>query len=280
MFVTKPVRIAVAALALALVATACGDDADTEATPTPTDGGTMTESMAYEFTTLTEGVLTICSDIPYAPFEVEDPDAPSGYSGFDIELVDAIAQRLDLTIEVKVTAFDPIQNGQALEADSCDIAASAMTINAEREENIDFTDPYFDADQSMLVKKDNPFASLDELAGQTVGVQADTTGQEYAEANVGADVTVREFPGAAELFQALEAGDIVAIIQDLPVNVERAQQDDTVEVTATFPTGEQYGFAVKQDRGDDLLQALNDTLAALRADGTYDTIYDSYFATS
>jgi polar amino acid transport system substrate-binding protein len=264
-FVIKPLRLAAAGLALALVGVACGDD-----------GGPGTDA---SFTTLTDGVLLICSDIPYAPFEFEDADSPSGYTGFDIELVDAVAQELDLTIAVTVQAFDPIQNGQALESDTCDLAASAMTINAEREENIDFTDPYFDADQSMLVKSDNPFASLDELGGQSVGVQADTTGQEYAEDNVGDDVTVREFPGAPELFQALEAGDIVAIIQDLPVNAERAQQDDTVEVSATFPTGEQYGFAVKQDRGDDLLSAINDALEAVRADGTYDEIYDKYFGT-
>ena len=239
------------------------------------EGETMSEgdAMAAEFTTLTEGELLICSDIPYAPFEFEEEGTATGYSGFDIELMEAVAAELDLTLAVSVTGFDAIQSGQALAADACDMAASAMTINDEREENVDFTDPYFDADQSLLVKGDAGFDSLAALDG-ALGVQADTTGQAYAQENF--DGEILEFPGAAELFAALEAGTVVGILQDLPVNAERAQQDDTTAIVETFPTGEQYGFAAAEGNTA-LVDAVNAALATLMEDGTYDALYAKYF---
>jgi ABC-type amino acid transport substrate-binding protein len=102
-----------------------------------------------EFSTVNEGTLTVCSDIPYAPFEFEEGGE---FTGFDIELMEAIATQLGLEMEVNAIGFDPIQSGTALEAGQCDVAASAMTITEEREENLDFSDPYYDANQSLLVQ--------------------------------------------------------------------------------------------------------------------------------
>lgn len=274
----RPAAILVAG---ALLATACSsDDADPvedpseemtdDSTDAPTDD--MTDAMG-EFTTITEGALTVCSDIPYAPFEFEEEGTATGYSGFDVEIMEGIAASMDLDLVISVTGFDAIQSGTALAAGACDVAASAMTITPEREENVDFTDPYFDADQSLLVKGDSGIVDLATLEG-ALGVQADTTGQTYAEENFDGDII--EFPGAAELFAALEAGTVVGILQDLPVNVDRAQQDASVSVVATFATGEQYGFAVTEGNAE-LLAALNAGLADMRADGSYDAIYASYF---
>ncbi|MFT5563324.1 MAG: ABC-type amino acid transport substrate-binding protein [Myxococcota bacterium] len=100
---------------------------------------------------ITAGTLTVCSDLPYPPFEFEDADAPSGYSGFDIDLVQAISTKLGLELAVIVSGFDPIQSGIAMATGQCDLAASAMTITEEREANLDFTDGYYDAKQSLLV---------------------------------------------------------------------------------------------------------------------------------
>ena len=104
-------------------------------------------------TTIAEGSLTVCTDAPYPPMEFEDPDAEGGYSGFDIELVRAMAGVLDLGLVVVNPGFDPITSGAVFAAGDCDLAAASITITDEREENIDFTDPYFQADQSLLVKK-------------------------------------------------------------------------------------------------------------------------------
>lgn len=247
--------------AAGLLLTACGGD----------DGG--------ELGLVDAGSLTVCSDVPYEPFEFEDADAPSGYSGFDIDVMQAIAEQMDLELAVKDLSFDAIQSGAALGAGECDVAASAMTITEEREANVNFAEPYFDADQSLLVKADGGVESLESIDGESIGVQADTTGQAYAEENAPDGVEVIEYPDAAALFAALEAGDIVAVLQDLPVNVDRANQDDSLAIVETFPTGEQYGFATAEDSEPALLEAINEALASVREDGTYDEIYAEYFST-
>jgi polar amino acid transport system substrate-binding protein len=283
------VRAAAVAATLALTAVACGGDdggsvtsegegsvsgtgsATATGTAEPTESDEGEGALAGEFDTVNDGELTVCSDIPYAPFEMEAEDG-SGYTGFDIDLMRDVAEQLGLELNVQVTGFDAIQSGQALAAGACDVAASAMTITEEREENVDFTEPYFDAEQSLLAKTDGGIGSLDDVS--TLGVQADTTGQAYAEENF--DGEILEFPGAAELFTALEAGNIEAILQDLPVNAERAQQDDSLEIVETYSTGEQYGFAVEEGNTE-LLDAINQALQTLRDEGTYDELYGEYF---
>lgn len=283
MRVSRSFRTTAVAAVLALAAAACGggegdgesEDSGEESSAAETsdtesaDEGDDGEATAVP--TLTEGELSICSDIPYRPFEVEDGEAPSGYSGFDIDLVQAMADQLGLELVVQVTSFDAIQSGTALAADSCDMAASAMTINEEREQNVDFLEPYFNAEQSLLTNTDGP-QTLDDVT--SLGVQADTTGQAYAEENFDGDIT--EFDGADALFSALAAGNIDAILQDFPVNFVRAQDEDSLDVVETYPTGEQYGFAVREGNTE-LSDPLNETLQALIDDGTYEEIYDEYF---
>lgn len=276
--------------ALALAATACGNDNDT-ADDTTTEAATEAETTdeagtteetdaeaAGELDLVTDDTLTTCTDAPYEPFEFEDPDSPSGYSGFDIDLVTAVAETAGLDVAVVNTGFDSLTSGAAMAAGTCDMASSAITITEARAENIDFSDPYYDAIQSLLVPVDSDITSIDDLTeGVNVGVQTGTTGEEYANENVPGG-TVIAFEGGGDLFTALEAGQIEAILQDEPVNQERANQDENVQVIETFDTGESYGFALQQDRGDDLLQVINDGLQQLRDDGTYDEIYERYFA--
>lgn len=225
--------------------------------------------------TLQEGMLSVCSDIPYEPFEFEG-DGPSGYTGFDIELLDAVATANDLELSVADVEFDGILGN--LEAGTCDVVASAVTITDERAEQADFTDPYFDAEQSLLVKSDSGIAGLDDLTGATIGVQSGTTGESYANDNTPQGAEIKAFDGADALFAAIESEDIDAILQDFPVNAYRATQDDTVEVVEEFTTDEQYGFAIKKDNGD-LLTMLNDGLDQVRSDGDYDSLYETYFGT-
>ncbi|MEX1178675.1 MAG: transporter substrate-binding domain-containing protein [Nitriliruptor sp.] len=271
--------------ALALVATACGggdepeNDTETEATDDGTEAADDGDAAAADFTLLSEGTLSICSDVPYEPFEFEDPDSPSGYSGFDIDLMQAIAEDLGLDgVEVRATTFDTIENGTALETEQCDVAASAMTINDEREENLDFTDSYYESLQSLLVNADSDIASLEDTEDARIGVQVSTTGQTYAEENAPESAELVEFQNTGDLFAALVSGSVDAILQDQPVNAERARTDDSVELVEEYETGESYGFAVANEREDGLLDALNEGLQTLRDDGRYDEIYDEYFA--
>jgi polar amino acid transport system substrate-binding protein len=289
--------------ALALTATACGsddapptddtedgaaaedgadteEDADTEAPEDDAEGDDAEAGAeAGDLELLTEGTLTVCSDLPYEPFEFEDPDAPSGFSGFDIDLLQEIADDLELDgLEVRATNFDTIENGTALATDQCDVAASAMTITEEREENLDFTQPYYDSLQSLLVPTDSDIASLEDTGDARVGVQVSTTGQTYAEENGPDGIELVEFNNTGDLFSALVSGSVDAILQDQPVNAERARTDDSVELVEEYDTGESYGFAVALEREDGLLAALDEGLDTLREDGRYDEIYDTYFA--
>jgi polar amino acid transport system substrate-binding protein len=270
----RTLRVSAALAASALLLTACGGG---DGEPTVDDGDTGTA--AADLPLITEGTLTVCSDVPYPPFEFEDPDSPSGYSGFDLDLMQAIAEKLGLELVVQGTGFDPIQSGTAMAAGQCDIAASAITITEEREENIDFSEPYYDALQSLLVPTDSDIATLDDVAGGRLGVQSATTGEAYANDNAPDDAEIVSFENPGDLFVALEAGDLDAILQDLPVNAERARQFDNVEVIEEYDTDEQYGFAVTEEGAEALLEAVNGALAELREDGTYDSLYDEYFAT-
>lgn len=233
------------------------------------------EAMVADATLVSEGKLTICSDIPYAPFEFEDDNGE--LTGFDVELVDAMAEQMNLEPEFKTTPFDTII--PALTAANCDVIVSATTITEERSEQVLFSDPYFDADQSLMVTTANEgtYKTLDDLAGKTIGVQAGTTGADYAEENKPEGATVKEYPGASDLFLAISAGEIDAVLQDFPVNAYHAlQNDEQFAVTETFPTGEQYGMAVTLENTN-LADALNAALGNVRASGTYEDIYADWF---
>jgi polar amino acid transport system substrate-binding protein len=188
----------------------------------------------------------------------------------------AIADELGLGLAVVNSGFDPITSGLAMEAGDCDVAAASITINAEREANIDFSDAYFTADQSLLVSKAAGVSDLAGFAGRNLGVQTGTTGEAYANENAtGATVVSFENPG--DLFTALAAGEIDGVLQDIVPNAEQALNDDSVELVETYLTDEEYGFATKEEGAEDVLEAVNKALAILRDNGTYDSIYEDWF---
>ena len=259
----------------ALVLGACGDDGDSDEGSDTTGGDTGNEQ-AIELpdgvSLVNDGQLTVCSDMPYKPFEFEEDGK---VQGFDYEVVSAMADQVGLDVEFRTTPFDSII--PALAAGECDMIASAMTITDERAEQVDFTEAYFDADQSLLIRAEDEgtISSLEDLAGKNIGVQVETTGATYAEENKPEGATIRAFQTGDEMFPALLSGDLDAALQDFPVNAYRASQSDEFVVTETFPTGEQYGFAVAKD--SELLAPLDEALAAIRDDGTYDEIFATWF---
>lgn len=257
-------RVGTAALTLALVGTGCG-------------GGDDAPGATGDLTTIESGTLSVCSEIPYAPFEFVADDG--SFTGFDIDLVTAVAGELGLEVNVLNTPFEGIQSGTAMAAGQCDVSASAMTITPEREENLDFTNSYFDASQSLMVAAGSEIDSLAATDGFTIGVQSDTTGQRYALDNKPEGAEVTDFTSGADAITALQAGTIDAVLQDLPVNVEAAKNDDGLAVVEEFSTGEEYGFAVSEEGSEALLEAINTALQTLRDNGTYDDIYDMYFQT-
>lgn len=257
--------MAVGTVALAALAVGCGDDDDDAATDTTESDDSGGGGGG--------GTLAICTDSPYEPFEFEEDGE---FTGFDIELLRAVGEGLDMEIEPTDVAFDTIL--LSVESGDCDLVASAMTITEERQEQALFSDPYFDADQSLLVRAEDEesYPDLDSLEGGQIGTQCETTGDAYANENTPEGATVTCYPDAEAMFLALQSGEADALLQDLPVNAYRATQDDNFVVTATFPTGEQYGFAAALDN-QELIDQVNEQLQALRDDGTYDTIYEEWF---
>ncbi|MEX0674431.1 MAG: basic amino acid ABC transporter substrate-binding protein [Gaiellaceae bacterium] len=262
----------VVALILVLGAAACGGD-DEEATPGET--ATETEAPTPSFSTLTDGVLTVGSDIPFAPFEFREGGE---LTGFDVEVVEEIASRLGLTTDWRDTAFDTIFT--QLAAGRYDLVASATTITPEREEQVNFTIPYYRAQQSLTVNTEQTpdIQSVDDLGeGHTVAVQTGTTGEAWARDNLAPNgVEVRSFPEAPDTYTALEGGNVTGVIFDEPASVEEASKRPSLEVVEAIDTDEDYGFGV-DPQNEELLAAINEALQAMIDDGTYQQIYDKWF---
>ena len=157
-----------------------------------------------------------------------------------------------------------------------DIGASSITITEARKKEIDFTDPYLDSNQSIVVMKDSGYKTASDLEGKKVGAQSGTTGYDWAVENIdGAEVV--PFDEMTAVFAALQAGKIDGIAVDLPVAqyyVKDAYTD--AEVVQEIPTGEQYGIVVSQDNPE-LTKALNEALKAIKENGNYDAVYQKWF---
>ena len=290
-------------LSIGLLAAGCSSDAadttaasseteaaavETEAAVAETEAGaveteaTATEAAAAagagELKLIKESQVTVCSDIPYAPFEYYENGADGKVIGIDVELVEAITADNGLTADFIKTPFDGIF--AALAAGQCDIIASSVSITDERKQSNDFTDPYFTIQQTILVRSGDA-ATLNDtpaLKGKKVGAQAATTGADFAKTEGeknGFDVT--EFQGADEMISALKAGQIDAAIQDSPINGYAATQSNgELTVSKVFAgAGEAYGFVVPKSNPA-LRDAMNASLTELRDSGKYKEIVSKY----
>jgi polar amino acid transport system substrate-binding protein len=252
------------ALAAAMIVVGCGDDED--------DGGDSTTAGAQteDLGLIEDGILTVGTDTPFPPFEIGQPPDISGY---DIEVMNAIAEELGLEAEYTDTGFATIfrdtANGQF------DTAAAASTILKPREKTVDFTDPYYEAQQALLVTEDSDIESVEDLSGAIVGAQDGTTGETYANDETDA-AEVRGFPEGPNAVSALTSGQVDAVIIDQPVAVDAIEQTGGVEIVEEIQTNELYGFAVAPDN-DALREAMNEALATLKEDGTITDLYAEYF---
>lgn len=214
--------------------------------------------------------LTVGSDIPYPPFE---QGKEGNYTGFDIELLEAVGKSIGREVEFQDTSFDTIFLDLA--RGNFDVVASAATITDEREKTVDFTNPYYLSEQAILVKEGGEIDSVEKLAGATIGVQQGTTGQEFVEEQGEADA-LRKYPQGPDAVSALENGTVEAVVIDIPVAENAVEASDGLEISAAIPTEEEYGFAVAQGETE-LLEELNEGLKETIDDGTYAQIYEKWF---
>jgi polar amino acid transport system substrate-binding protein len=218
------------------------------------------------------GTLTVGSDIPFPPFE--QGNAPN-YTGYDIDVINEVGKRIDRTIKIQDTAFDTIFTDLA--NGKFDAVISAATITADREKTVDFSDPYYEANQALVVPTGSDIKTTDDLGGKTVAAQDGTTGEDYANDETDAG-SVNGFPTGPEAIQAVANGQADAGIIDEPVAKDALAKGQAtgVEVAQTITTNELYGIAVAQDNKD-LLDQINGALKEMKDDGTLQKFYDKWF---
>ncbi len=270
---TSRTRRAGALAATALVSTlalgACGSSDDDAATPAATN--------ASGITTVSEGTLKACTHLSYKPFEFKDG---AEVVGFDVDLMGLVAEELGLKQEVVDIEFATITSGAAFAAKKCDAGFGATTINEERSKAVLFSDPYFDSTAALLVKKDSGITDLSGLSGKKLGVQTDTTGQEFAEQEKDANgYTPFVFDDLPTQLNGLLAGRVDGALNDNGPLLDFAKDNPTTEVVKEFDTGEQYGLMFKLDdpNGQKLADTANKVLAAAKEDGRFNDIYKKWF---
>jgi polar amino acid transport system substrate-binding protein len=258
---------------LALLLTAgfaigCGDDDDDDG------GDSTTSSGGADLGTITEGQLLVGTDTPYPPFEI---GTPPDISGFDIEVMDAIAENIGVEVTYQDTGFDTIFRDTANGV--FDTAAAASTITPERQQKVNFTDPYYEAQQALLVAEGSDIATTADLGGKIVGAQDGTTGEALANDRTDA-AEVRGFPEGTDAISALVTGQVEAVVVDYPVAADGVEKQGGIEIVEDIPleTPELFGFAVALDNTA-LLDAMNGAVATIKEDGTLTELYQKYFQT-
>jgi ABC-type amino acid transport substrate-binding protein len=214
--------------------------------------------------------LTVGSDIPYPPFE---QGRPGNYTGFDVELMEAIGEKIGRKPEFQDTSFETIFRD--VQQGKFDAVISAATITDEREKAVDFSNPYYLSEQALLVKEGSSIKNLEELEGKTVGVQQGTTGQELAKEEIGG-AEIRPFPEGPDAVTALKSGTVEGVVIDAPVAQNAVEKSGGVEIAEKIPTEEDYGIAVAQGETE-LLEEINKGLKEVEEDGTYTKIFKKWF---
>ncbi len=241
---------------------------------TSSDDGGSGSTTAGGVELVKAGQLTTCTHLPYPPFQSE---IDGKVQGFDVALIDLVADDLGVKQQILDTPFENFKTGAFLNSGECDLAAAGMTITEERKKNVDFSDPYFDATQAVLVDKDSGVTSLADVKEKNVdlGAQAQTTGEDHVK---GEGFDPVSFESSDAVLNGLRTGQVKAVVIDYPV-VQGWLKDeanaDAFKVAEQLDTGEQYGFTVKKGNTA-LREAVDKALADAKADGTYKKLYEQW----
>jgi len=219
-------------------------------------------------------IIRIATDATFPPFEMVD-EISKELTGFDVDLMKAIAENAGFQYEFVNLPFDPMLAGVA----ECqyDMAIAAITITDERKAQFLFSDPYIDAGQIIIVKADdNSITSKSDLSGKTIGAQLGTTGEIEAQAIEG--ITYKPYDTYDLAFLDLANGQIDAVIADYPTALGFiAQNPEKLKTVGEKFTNESYGIAICKDRAD-LLDKINPALQAVKNAGVIEDLAAKYLA--
>ena len=214
------------------------------------------------------GKLVVATSPDFPPFEYLDGDQ---VVGIEVEIMQMVADELGVTLEIKQMDFDSVLPG--VQAGKYDVGMSGITINAKRQKNADFTQPYFLASQAIVVKSDSPITCKADLEGKKVSVQTGTTAEEYCMAN---GYQVSAFQANNDACSALLSGKVDAWVVDNEVALDMsAQTDGATKVLDEAMTSEPYGFAFAKG-SDSLVAEIDKLLDKWLADGTIEALFDKY----
>lgn len=245
-------------------------------------GGTAGSATEAGYTLVESGKLTMISNFYFPPFVSMNADT-GDYEGFDVDLYKAVCEKLGLEPNILPTVqFDTIvptikQGGKA------DVSLGAVTITDKRLQEIDFSDPYLDSNQAIVVKQGSAATTADALnaSGTQIAVQSGTTGEAWSRENL-PNATIVPLDDIIQCLTGVQTGLYAASVCDLPVasyEISSAYADLVIPDGGQIPTGEQYGIVVSKDNPK-LTQAINDALAELQSDGTQDQIEQKWFGST
>lgn len=223
-------------------------------------------------------VLKVVTEAGFAPFEFKE--ANDEFTGFDMELIKAIAKAEGYTVEITHMGFESLI--PALQSNKADCAIAGMSINEERKKSVDFSTPYFDAGLIIAVPTATEGVStLDDLKGKRIACQVGTIGADASNSVKAKDskTEVRVFDNIGEAFMEMEKGGVDAVVNDQAVTayyIMTTAKDKVKMVGKVFSAEDQYGIAVKKGNSD-MLKVINDGLEKIKANGEYDKIYKKWF---
>lgn len=241
------------------------------------------EAASQESTAMTakEGVLVMATNAAFPPYEYKEGDS---FAGIDVEIATKIAEKLGLTLEIQDVEFGSIIGG--VQSGKFDMGVAGMTVNEERLQSVNFTDSYATGVQVVIVNEDSAIASLDDLkadGSMKYGVQQDTTGDIYSsysvdEGGFGEENVIRYKTGA-DAVQALKSGKVDAVIIDNEPAKSFVAANEGLKILDTEYAVEDYAICIAKDNTA-LLNAVNEALAELKADGTLQSIINKYIPAS
>ena len=213
--------------------------------------------------------LTMATNAYFPPYEYYDGD---DIVGIDVEIAQAIADKLDMKLKVEDMEFDSIIT--AVTAGKADIGLAGMTVTEDRLKSINFSDSYAKGVQVVIVKEGSDIQSIDDLAGKKIGVQLATTGDIYATDDFGSEC-VEQYNKGNDAVMALVSGKVDAVIIDNEPAKSFVAANAGLVILETEYVTEDYAACIAKDNTE-LLEKVNDALAELKADGTLQKIIDKY----
>ncbi|MDX8359671.1 transporter substrate-binding domain-containing protein [Cytobacillus sp. IB215316] len=220
--------------------------------------------------------LTVGTSADYAPFEYIDTAKSDEIIGFDIDIINSIADKLGYNLKITDTSFDGLII--ALEANKFDFVISGMTPTPKRKENVDFTDVYYVANHMIVSKKDSGINTIEDLKGKTVGVQLGSIQEEEANSIAETvDITIESRSRIPELLQEIQIGRFdAAIIEDTVAQGYLNKMEDLSGFTIEGDE-EEVGYAIAFPKGSGLTEEFNNALNEMKENGELDKLIIKWF---